>query len=46
LFKFEGNIHSSELGKLLTLIGNVEAYARSNPLPGHRHKFKDEPEVS
>ncbi len=46
MFKFEGNIHSSELSKLFTLIGNVEAYARSNPLPRHRQQFKDEPEVS
>jgi hypothetical protein len=45
-FKFEGNLHSSELGKLFTLLGNVEAYARSNPLPKHRQKFIEEPEVS
>jgi hypothetical protein len=36
VFTFQGNIHPSELSKLLTLIGNVEAYARRNPLPKHR----------
>jgi hypothetical protein len=45
MFKFEGNLHSSELGKLFTLLGNVEAYARSNPLPKHRQRFIEEPEV-
>jgi hypothetical protein len=41
-FKFQGNLHPSELSKLFTLIGNVEAYARRNPLPKHRQKLQDE----
>jgi hypothetical protein len=40
-FQFQGNLHPSELGKLFTLIGNVEAYARRNPLPKHRQQFQD-----
>jgi hypothetical protein len=42
VFTFQGNIHPSELSKLLTLIGNVEAYARRNPLPKHRQKSPQE----
>jgi hypothetical protein len=41
-YTFQGNIHPSELSKLLTLIGNVEAYARRNPLPKHRQKTPEE----
>jgi hypothetical protein len=42
VFTFQGNIHPSELSKLLTLIGNVEAYARRNPLPKPRQKSPEE----
>jgi hypothetical protein len=41
-FQFQGNIHPSELGRLFTLIGNVEAYARRHPLPKHRQKLQNE----
>jgi hypothetical protein len=42
MFEFTGNIHFEELERLFTLIGNVEAHAQSNPLPGLRNKTAEE----
>jgi tetratricopeptide (TPR) repeat protein len=45
MFEFEGNVHFDELDKLFTLIGNVEAHAKSHPFPKQRLKLADKSET-